>query len=163
MKWLNSNRVALAAFVAPLSVLFLIPGGFFLASRGQVSGTLLYNDMKLALTLLPFTYMVMLVLGVPAFLIGRRYGVVTIWTAAATGFMATLIFPTLIALLLAAENRNPAFTYWGLVFSFFNLAIMPLLTLGTPFIGAIVGAIFWAIAKPGALNRTKQQVSSGHG
>jgi hypothetical protein len=150
MTWHIRNRVVLAAIVAPLFILILIPAVMLLASKGQgqVSGLLIYSGVRLALMLLPFASVLMLIVGVPLFLILRRYGVARIWTAAAVGFGAVFIFPAVFALLSAATDRHPTATFWAYAFDIARLAFIPLLTLWIPLVSAIVGAIFCVIAKP---------------
>jgi hypothetical protein len=146
MKWRVDNRITLAAFVAPLSILVFIPAASLLSSKGQVSVALIYSGVRLALVLLPYAYVLMLLLGIPLFLILRRYGLATIWTAGATGFATVLIFPAAIALLSAATDHHPAVTYWAYAMGLFKVALFLLLRLRVPIVGAAVGVIFWAVA-----------------
>ena len=139
------NRVVIAGLAAPLSVLVFVPAvDLSLAIVTGESG-LLQRAWYLPLLMLPYAYVLTLVVGIPTYLLLRRWNFVPIWTGAAAGFLAVWVVPIVIALAFAGHDPHPRVTYWTYALQILKHAPV---TIPVALVGMAVGVVFWAIAKP---------------
>lgn len=147
----NITQIMAAALVSPLAVFIIVPvsliTGLTGASQNDFRGGAA-SSLLLVMTLLPYVYLMMLVVGVPAALLARRYNFTSVWFAAATGFVCPWIaFAILfvsgeignIPLRLASLATWAENFYYAILFS--RSVLIPLSGLGF-----VIGTVFWLIA-----------------
>ena len=143
-------RIIAAALLAPLAVFIIVP--VFLV-YGLTEGPRfsspdsLRASLSLAMTLLPYAYVMTFLAGVPAALLARRYNFTSVWWAAVTGFFSPWIGFAI--LFVSLESRSSPLRFatlakWGHDFYdtlfFGRTLLIPLSGLGF-----VIGTVFWFI------------------
>ena len=145
------TQIMLAGLLSPLAVFIIVPvlliTGLTDGARFSFPGDARYS-VTLAMTLLPYVYLMIFFAVVPVSLMARRYNPGSVWLPAAAGFVSPWIgFPILFA---SAENRSiplhfASLAKWGhdfYVTLFFSRSfLIPLSGLGF-----VIGTVFWFIA-----------------
>lgn len=160
-----SNRVflrtALAIVLSPLSILFVLPASGVIVSLAQGAPSLL-NDLRmnwgLAVATTIFAYPAMLLFGLPTYLVLRHFQLASIWTAAATGAIVTMIMPFTIQAVVLLENLLRGMPIGLQVSNLHVLISNPSMILSAfDLLGSVVGVVFWVIASPRIESQTKFQ------
>lgn len=147
----TKTQIMVAAVLSPLAVFLIVPvilvfgliDGFRYGFHIGAGSALL-----LALTLLPYVYVMMFLVGVPAALLARRYNLTSVWFAGATGFVAPWFgFAILVAALesRSAPLRFATLAKWGHDFYVTLLFSRPIV-IPLSGLGFVIGTIFWFIA-----------------
>jgi len=147
----TKTQIIAAAVLSPLAVFIIVPVSliFGLTDGPQYSfHTVAMSSLLLAMTLLPYAYLMMLLVGVPSALLARRYNLTSVWFAAATGFVCPWIgFAILFA---SAEGRSfplriASLAKWGHDF-YITLVFSRSLLIPLSGLGFVIGTLFWFIA-----------------
>lgn len=156
----GKTQIMVAAVLSPLAVFIIVPVTLISGltdgprySFHDVAG----SSFLLAMTLLPYAYLMMFLVGVPAALLARRHNLGSVWLAAAAGFLCPWI--GFVILFASLESRSVPLRlgtlakwehdfYYTLFFS--RSLLIPLSGLGF-----VIGAVFWFIASI-RLTRTEQ-------
>jgi hypothetical protein len=132
------NRIVLAALMAPLVLIALVPlsmVGIDLA-RGiafnRMGGDLSHSN---PFAVLIFAYPLMFAIGVPAYLVALKFRIASIWNAMLVGALAAN-FPMLIVML-----RHPVSVTREVARSPSSLSAVATLA----FLGGVVGLAFWLL------------------
>lgn len=147
----GKRQILAAAVLSPLAVFAIVPvtlvSGLIGGSRFSFPDSA-RTSFGLAMTLLPYVYLMMVLIGLPAALLARRYNLRSVWWAAATGFVCPWMASTVLFFLFANPGfplRLGSLAKWTHVFYvtlFFNRSLLiPLSGLGF-----VIGTVFWSIA-----------------
>jgi hypothetical protein len=138
-KWSVIIHVAAAALVAPLGVFVLAPAYFGLMHFSSGIYGPLDPHFQLSAVISEFAYLEMLFVGLPVYLLLRRWNYATLGAAAGVGFLATW----LISMWILQPDPSDAGGVGRYIF----------LILWNPFpfgiMGALIASLFWLIANFG--------------
>lgn len=101
--------------------------------------------------MLKFVYFGIVVVGLPAYLILRRWRMASIWIAALIGLVASPIT----ALLFGLVMSFPAAFQNAQLWSFFFARLLKMVVDPFSLSGALIGMVFWYIARPDQTSRVK--------
>jgi hypothetical protein len=144
-------RVILAAIVAP--IVTPLAGWVWLVAIFWNDLPPLASFLLVGLPLLLFAYCTMLLVGLPAYYLLRRFGIFSVWTAAASGFVAQDIAYLGIVLITAWQRGSslgdvfqgfvPTPSFW--------IFVVPLLP-----VGSIIAVLFWFVAGWGSSTKSAE-------
>lgn len=150
----GKRQILVAAGLSPLAVFAIVPlslvSGLIDGSRFSFHDSA-RSSFGIAITLLPYVYLMMVCIGVPAALLARRLRLTSVWWAAVTGFVCPWIgFAILFAsgeignipLRFASMAEWARDFYYAIFFS--RSLLIPLSGLGF-----VIGTVFWVIASTG--------------
>jgi hypothetical protein len=138
-----------AAMLAPLSLLVSAPAEMlFLDLTARANAAQITNDLSHTGSgpIMLFAYPTMLIVGIPSYLILRRYKLWSIWSAGLAGYVSTFIGCFLLLCVLAASEGTIGPT---LIADTFRRLSLPdaLVMAAFGLNGLVVGLTFWLIAK----------------
>ncbi len=127
------GRIVAGAVVAPFSVLLVAPVAMVCIDVSRSGGLThlgddLRNTMGGAVAVALGALLLMLVVGVPAYLIAVRLRLASIWTAGLAGILAACALPVL----------SPAHVPFAAIYELIAVGVM----------GAVVGVVFWLFVRP---------------
>lgn len=156
----GKTQIMVAAVLSPLAVFVIVPvaliSGLIDGSRYSIYDSA-GSSFLLAMTLLPYAYLMMFLVGVPAALLAGRHNLGSVWLAAATGFLCPWI--GFVILFASLESRSfplrpGSLAKWGHDF-YVTLLFGGSLLIPLSGLGFVIGTVFWFIASI-RLTRTEQ-------
>lgn len=145
------TQILAAAVISPLAVFIIVPVSLIFGVTDGPQHSFqarAISSFSLAMTLLPYVYLMMFLAGLPAALLARHYNLASVWSAATTGFVSPWIGFVIFFASVESQSfplRLDRLAKWGHDF-YFTLFFSRSLLIPLSGLGFVIGTVFWFIA-----------------